>query len=262
MKRDVVFIGIAVFCFVISVILCPAYANAQSLKLGVEGLTFNEDSVKSKDILYAHSVVSVKKHKNSNAIIIGGSRRSSIRPFELGWNMADREIPGDFFDIYSWRSNQVTINPFNLSATNRQGTFGLSMALGIRANNYMFNDAVTMEKVGGMVNPISTKESVRKSKFTTAAIHIPMELTFGRPYRLAFSVGGFADLAFNSHTKVKYGSGKKDKVHRFPVNFLQAGFSARISCKYLSLYCNWYPGGIFKDGCGPKMQVWSVGIGI
>ncbi len=250
------------FCLVTAGVLCAGSANAQSLKLGVEGLVFNEDSVMSKDILYAHSVISVKKHKDKKAIVIGGSTRSSIRTFELGWNMADREIPGDFFDIYNWRSNQVTINPFNLSATNSKGTFGLSMALGIRANNYMFNDAITMEKVGGMVNPISTKESVRKSKFTTAAVHIPMELTFGRPNRLAFSVGGFADLVFNSHTKIKYSTGKKDKVHRFPVNFLQAGFTARISCRYLSLYCNWYPGGIFKDGCGPKMQVWSVGIGL
>ena len=265
MKRSVVFKGIAVFCFIVAGVLCSAQANAQMLKLGVEGLTFNEDSVKSKDILYAHSLVTVKKNlngKGNTGLVIGGSRRSSIRPFELGWNMI-KSNPVDFFDdINSWKSVQVTVNPFNLSATNRNGTFGLSMALGIRANNYSFYDAITMEKVTGSVNPVILSGDIKKSKFTTAAIHIPMEITFGKPYKLAFSVGGFADLVFNSHTKVKYANGHKDKVHRFPVNFLQAGFTARISCRYLSLYCNWNPVGVFKSGCGPDVQVWSVGIGL
>lgn len=255
---------IVVVCLVMAGVLCCGSVNAQALKLGVEGITFKEDSTDSKDILYAHSMISVVKNKDgkNRGMIIGGSKRSSIKVFELGWNMLDKEIPGDFFNIYNWKSTQVTINPFNLSATNSNGTFGLSIALGIRANNYRFNDAITMEKVGGMAKPIVPKGDVKKSKFTTAAIHIPMELTFGKPYRLAFSVGGFADMVFNSHTKVKYMNGNKDKVHAFPVNFIQAGFSARISCKYLSLYCNWYPGGIFKNECGPKMQVWSFGIGL
>ncbi len=254
---------IIVACFVAAGVLVAAKSDAQTLKLGIEGLTFKDTT--HYDVLYAHSVINVKKNlngKGSTGIVIGGSRRSSIRPFELGWNMADLAIPGDFFDINNWKSTQVTINPFNLSATNRKGTFGLSMALGIRANNYRFNDAVTMEKVEGIVNPINLEGGVKKSKFTTAAIHVPMEITVGKPYRLAFSVGGFADLNFNSHTKIKYDGGKKDKLHKFPVNFIQAGFSARISCKYLSLYCNWYPGGIFKEGRGPQMQVWSVGIGL
>ena len=75
-------------------------------------------------------------------------------------------------------------------------------------------------------------------------------------------MGGFADVVFNSHTKIKYRGGSKDKARDFPVNFLQCGFSARVSCKYVSIYCNWYPGGIFKNGRGPKMDVWSIGIGL
>lgn len=254
---------ILVFCLMAAGVLGFTSADAQTLKLGVEGLTFKDTTY--HDALYAHSVISVKKNMNGNkntGIVIGGSRRSSIRPFELGWNMVDLAIPGDFFDINSWKSTQVTINPFNLSATNRKGTFGLSMALGIRANNYSFNDAVSMDKVGGMAHPINLEGNVKKSKFTTAALHIPMEITVGKPYKLAFSVGGFADLNFNSHTKIKYEGGNKEKLRRFPVNFIQAGFTARISCRYLSLYCNWYPGGVFKEGRGPEMQVWSVGIGL
>ena len=127
---------IIVACFVAAGVLVAAKSDAQTLKLGIEGLTFKDTT--HYDVLYAHSVINVKKNlngKGSTGIVIGGSRRSSIRPFELGWNMADLAIPGDFFDINNWKSTQVTINPFNLSATNRKGTFGLSMALGIRENN-------------------------------------------------------------------------------------------------------------------------------
>lgn len=256
---------IIVFCLVLAGVFGATCVRAQSLKLGIDGLTFSSDTV-ANETIYAHSVVSVKKKnmngKGSTAIVVGGSRRSSIRTFELGWNVLDKEVPGDFFNVNNWKSTQVTINPFNLSATNRKGTFGLSMALGIRANNYSFNEAITMEKAGGIVKPVVLAGDVKKSKFTTAAIHIPMEVTIGKPYKLAFSVGGFADLNFNSHTKIKYKGGEKDKVRNFPVNFIQAGFTARISCRYLSLYCNWNPVGVFKDEMGPKMQVWSIGIGL
>ena len=253
---------IAVLCLVVAGLLFCGKADAQVLKLGVDGLSVGEDSTYSKDVVYTHTIMSVKKKRGSTAFYIGGSKRSSISGFELGWNMAQREIPGDFFDLHNWKSNQVTLNCFNLGATNRRGNLGLSMALGIRANNYRFNDAITMENVGGNVNPVPLVGKVKKSKFTTAEIHVPMEMTFGNPRMMALSVGGFADLNFNSHTKIKYQDGNKVKDHKFPVNFIQAGLSARISCKYFSIYCNWYPGGVFKDGQGPKMQVWSVGIGL
>lgn len=236
-------------------------ADAQGLKLGIQGITFEPDTVVKESVNF-HSAISVKKKEKSTALYIGGSKRSSIRLFEYGWNMLDKEVPGDWFEINNWKSQQVTINPFNVSITNAKGNVGLSMALGLRANNYRFESAYTMEEVGGMVNPVPIEGRIKKTKFTTAAIHIPAEFTIGKPSRFAVSMGGFADVVFNSHTKIKYRGGSKDKARDFPVNFLQYGFSARVSCKYVSIYCNWYPGGIFKNGRGPKMDVWSIGIGL
>lgn len=235
-------------------------ADAQVLKLGVDGISFKPDTV-VKETVHYHSAVSVKKKEKSTALYIGNSKSSSIRLFEYGWNMVDREISGDFFELNNWKSQQVTINPFNVSVTNAKRNVGLSMALGLRFNNYRFLESVTMEKVGGMVNPVPILEDIKKSKFTTAAIHMPAEFTIGKPSRFAVSVGGFADIVYRSHTKIKYVGGHKDKEWNFPVNFIQYGFSARVSCKYVSVYCNWYPAGLFKDGKGPKMEMWSIGIG-
>lgn len=251
----------AVLCFVIAGVLFSGNADAQILRLGVDGLLFGEDSTQTKDVVSAYSQVSVKKKKRGY-VTSGLFSGSSIRSVEYGWNMVKREDPGDFFDLYNWGSNQITVNPIGICATNYRHTFDFSMAIGIRANNYMFDENITIEKVGGSVYPVPLVREVKKSKFTTAAIHVPVELTFGKPSRLALSVGGFADINFNSHTKVKYAKGPKSKVHRFPVNFLQTGLSAKITLKSLSFYCNWYPGGVFEDGKGPKMQIWSFGIGI
>ena len=92
-------------------------------------------------------------------------------------------------------------------------------------------------------------------------LHIPMEVTFGNPRRFAFSVGGYADLVMNSHTKIKYHGGHKEKVHNFPTNFIQAGATARVSFHDFSIFCSYQPTQIFKTGRGPEAQQWTIGIG-
>ena len=194
-------------------------ADAQGLKLGIQGITFEPDTVVKESVNF-HSAISVKKKEKSTALYIGGSKRSSIRLFEYGWNMLDKEVPGDWFEINNWKSQQVTINPFNVSITNAKGNVGLSMALGLRANNYRFESAYTMEEVGGMVNPVPIEGRIKKTKFTTAAIHIPAEFTIGKPSRFAVSMGGFADVVFNSHTKINTGEGAR----------IRRGISRLTSC--------------------------------
>jgi hypothetical protein len=103
--------------------------------------------------------------------------------------------------------------------------------------------------------------SVKKSKFNIASVHIPVELIFGKPNKFAFSVGGYVDMVMNSHTKIKYKGGKKDKEHNYPVNFIQAGATARLSFRWFSIYATYQPTQIFKEGRGPRAQQWTIGIG-
>ena len=137
-------------CLLAAGAFIPGILNAQALKLDIQGITYEEDTLTSKDNIIAHTAISVKKTEKSSAIRIGGSGRSSIRVFEFGWNMADTDHQGEWFNLRNWRSNQVTINPFIFSATSNEGNIGLSLAFGLRFNNYMFDGPFTVAKQDGM----------------------------------------------------------------------------------------------------------------
>ena len=52
-------------------------ADAQGLKLGIQGITFEPDTVVKESVNF-HSAISVKKKEKSTALYIGGSKRSSL----------------------------------------------------------------------------------------------------------------------------------------------------------------------------------------
>lgn len=242
-------------------------AGAQSMRLGIDGIEFvSPDNNKSS------VAVGLPVWYSSSEFMIGRNIPSSIPTFELGWNMlspVDYGIYegmgyGGFLDINNWKSTQVTVNILNFSAFNRRRNIGLALAIGIRANNFRLDKSLTLADGGQMItpSPIGSDIEVKKSKFTVAAIHIPVEVSFGRWNKFSIAAGGFADIVMNSHTKIKYKGGSKDKEHNYPVNFIQAGATLRLSFSSISLYCNYTPTAIFKSGCGPKTQMWTIGIGL
>lgn len=259
------------------------FAQAQNFKLGIDGLTFKYND---KDVpLSEMAAEETSENSNSNVrltpcinvsktkLYVWTNGISSIPTLELGWNVlsnvgystyADASV-GDFFNIREWKSMQVTVNLLNFNAYNKLHKVGFSTALGIRANNYRLSAGQSLEKVDGVVMPYAIEpyngRLSKKSKFNIASLHIPMELTFGNPRRFAFSVGGYADLVMNSHTKIKYHGGHKEKVHNLPTNFIQAGATVRVSFRDISVFCSYQPTQIFKTGRGPEAQQWTIGIG-
>ena len=170
---------------------------------------------------------------------------------------------GDFLDLHNWKSTHVTLNLCSASACNT--AIGISTAIGLRFNNYRLDESITLAK-GDLIMPVPTEgmhhRSAKKSKFTTAALHIPVELQFGNPRRFAFSVGGYVDMMINNHTKIKYHGGHKDKTWNYPTNFLQAGARARLTFHNFSIFCAYQPTQLFKTGRGPEVQQWTIGIGL
>jgi hypothetical protein len=249
--------------------ITPAQAQFQ---IGSDGLKF--DMTDNKQPVQASSIVMVKKSKKKTELRIGRGNISTIPAFEIGWNVisspnyglyAGSDV-GDFFNINEWKSTQFTVNLFQASAANHSRTLGISAGLGIRANNYRFASNQSIERTTGIVMPYEIGRSEKgrlpkKSKFNVASVHIPVEVFFGNPYKFAFSMGGYVDMVMNSHTKIKYYGGKKDKVHNYPVNFIQAGATARLSFSWISIYAAYQPTQIFKSGRGPEAQQWTIGIG-
>ena len=255
----------------LAAIVCSATKNELSaqnkLVLTAEGISFDEYNNKNfelSSIIYA----------NKNSVSIGGLAPSVIPAVELGWNVLSnidyalyKELGmGNFMDLNEWKSTQVTINLFGFGAYSNNRKIGISAALGIRANNYRLDNNTTLVKTNGMVMPSAITDiygdiARKKSKFTTAAVHIPIEVQFGNPKQFAFSVGGYIDMMMNSHTKIKFVGGSKEKLHNFPTNFIQAGATMRLTFHHFSIYASYQPTQLFKTDCGPKMQQWSIGLG-
>ena len=247
-----------------------AFAPAQAqFRIGSDGLEFDLED--NKKPVQASSIVMVSKKQ----LGIGHGNISTIPTFEIGWNVlatpnynlyAGSDV-GDFFCINEWKSTQVTVNLLQASASNLSRTLGISVGLGIRANNYRFADNQSIERTTGIVMPYEIGRSEKgrlpkKSKFNVASVHIPVEVFFGNPHKFAFSMGGYVDMVMNSHTKIKYQGGQKTKVHNFPTNFIQAGAVARLTFHYFSVYAAYQPTSIFKTTRGPEVQQWTIGIAL
>lgn len=260
-------------CLVLFIFASVSMAQAQ-LRIGLNGVEFGpkeQAEERLKKPVQVSSVVMVQT-KPKRAFGIGRSSLSTIPAVEVGWNVlsnvgygAPYEGHGDFLDINNWKSTQVTVNLLNFTAYSHSHKVGATIGLGVRANNYHLGSNLSLRKEGGVVMPYDIAEvssrAVKKSKFNIASVHIPVELIFGNPSKFAFSVGGYVDMVMNSHTKIKYKGGNKDKEHNFPVNFIQAGATARLSFRWFSIYASYQPTQLFKQGRGPEAQQWTIGIG-
>ena len=247
-------------------------AHAQ-LSIGINGVEFGEVPYEGKKSPVQFSTIIGVRTKPNPTFTIGRLSLSTIPTFEIGCNVLSNldyspyagTGVGDFLDINSWKSTQVTVNLLHFAAYSKPSKFGVTVGLGIRSNDYRLDPSLSLAKNDGLIMPYNIAEvtgrSSKKSKFNIASLHLPVELMFGNPRKFAFSVGGYVDMVMNSHTKIKYQGGKKDKVHNYPVNFIQAGATARLSFRWISIYASYQPTQIFKSGRGPEAQQWTIGIG-
>ena len=51
-------------------------------------------------------------------------------------------------------------------------------------------------------------------------------------------------------------------MKNLPTNFIQAGVTARLKFGDFSIFATYQPTQIFKTGCGPNMQSWTIGLGL
>ncbi|MBQ5726553.1 MAG: hypothetical protein IIV58_03730 [Alistipes sp.] len=265
MKRNLILV-ITLTVALLAVLSHNAMAQSK-LSLSAEGINFYEENDNN---IQVSTIINI----NKKSLTIGGLASSNIPSVELGWNILsnvdyslyDGLQAGNFMNIREWKSTQFTINLLGVGAYSNNKKVGISAAIGIRANNYRLGSNTTFVKQDGMLMPASISDlygdkHVKKSKFNIASIHIPLEVQFGNPRKFAFSVGGYFDMVMNSHTKIKFYGGSKEKIHSFPTNFIQAGATMRLTFYHFSVFCSYQPTPLFKTGCGPKTQQWTVGIG-
>jgi len=176
----------------------------------------------------------------------------------------------NFMDLNQNKSFEIAINflRYSIGLQKDKRNIGLVTGLGLTYNDYRFSNAYSIENDNGMVVPVVLdKTGLSKSKLSTSFLTVPLMLEFQIPVngpnkRIYLSAGVIGGIKVGSHTKVKM-DGNKSKSHGdFNINPFRYGTTARIGYKGINLFGTYYYSAFFKDGRGPQMYPFTIGIGL
>ena len=216
------------------------------------------------------------KHLNDEEFEIWTGHRPKFQGhwagFEMGINsfanVNYNGITPNFMDLNHNKSCEVGINllQYNIGFQKEKRNIGLVTGLGLTLNDYRFSNPYTIENSNGIVSPVELEEhGLSKSKLSTGFLTVPLLMEFQIPvkghHKGFYISGGFlGGLKLGSHTKVKL-NGEKLKNHDdFNINPFRCGATTRIGYRGLNLYGTYYFTPLFKDGRGPEMNPFTIGI--
>jgi len=178
--------------------------------------------------------------------------------------------PDYFMDLNQNKSFEVGINflRYSIGLQKDKRNIGLVTGLGLTFNDYRFSNPYTIEIVDGKVSSKLIDQTVlSKSKLSTSYLTVPLMLEFqipvnGHDKMFYFSGGMIGGLKMGSHTKVKIDGDKSKSRGDFNINPFRYGATARFGYKGINLFGTYYFSTFFKDGRGPEMYPFTIGIGL
>ena len=219
------------------------------------------------------------------------TRRSSNYPryeyssyIDLGFNRiddknlftGDEDISSSAFPKLN-NNKSVSFALYPIIATYRPIKFvGLSSGVGIEWFNLRFNGGMslinetdfTTAAPAWQVFNFDENSNVAKSKLTASYLNVPVMMQFYFSNYGSFRIMAGATFGVNigSHLKVKYsdnnGSHKSKLDDDLNLSNFRYGFTARVNWDWLSIYANYYMTPLFKDGKGPKVYPFVVGVSL
>lgn len=209
--------------------------------------------------------------------------RSHWAGLDLGFNQLmtdnfDTNIPDgyDFLELNSGNSINVNINFFALDLPLYRRHIMFTTGLGLTLNNYRFTSDKTLiadtnrtvadydfDKDGNRIN-------YEKNKLAVNYITAPFLLQFNTKEKLNnsfhFAVGMLLSYKYNSHLKLVYNDdGDKEKSKRqdeFNIAPFRYDATVRIGYEYYTLYASYSLDPLFKEGRGPSLYPFQVGINL
>lgn len=151
----------------------------------------------------------------------------------------------------------------------KKSHFSFAAGIGVNAQNVFFdNQALNFKDTGSQVL-FAASNGIKRYKFTTTRLEMPLELRFfannkNRNRGFKASIGANVGLFISAHTKAVTGSGGSkfnDKIttKRFMEQWNFAP-TMRIGYGNFSLFGSYSLTPIFKEGAGPAVMPFSVGI--
>jgi len=191
--------------------------------------------------------------------------------FEMGVNsFANVDYTGydekNFMDINHNKSMEVNINLFKLDfgLQKHKNNIGFVTGLGLNFNDYRFTNEYTIKNEDGYVVPVPiTEPYLEKTKLSTGYLTVPLLLEFhAGKSGLWMSVGVIGGLKMGSHTKVVIADTKYKDHDDFNISPFRGGGTARLGYKGINIFGTYYFTEFFREGRGPVMNPYSIGIGI
>jgi len=178
--------------------------------------------------------------------------------------------PDYFMDLNQKKSFEVGFNllRYSIGLQKEKRNIGLVTGLGLTYNDYRFSNPYTIETVDGKVKSKLIEDTgLSKTKLSTSYLTVPLMLEFqipvgGNNKKLYFSGGVIGGLKVRSHTKVKIDGSKSKDRGDFNINAFRYGATARFGYKGINLFGTYYFSTFFKNGRGPEMFPFTIGIGL
>jgi hypothetical protein len=176
----------------------------------------------------------------------------------------------NFMDLNQNKSYEVGFNfvRYSIGLQKDKKNVGIVTGLGLTFNDYRFSNPYTLKNDGGITNPVLLDEAaLSKSKLSTTFLTVPLILEFqvpvnGHDKRFYFSGGVIGGLKVGSHTKVKKDGDKSKSRDDFNINPFRYGATARAGYKGINIFGTYYFSSFFKEGRGPEMFPFTIGIGL
>ena len=175
-----------------------------------------------------------------------------------------------FMDLNQNKSFETGLNflSYSIGLQKDKHNIGLVTGLGLTYNDYRFSNPYTIENNSGIVRAVELSDTdLSKTKLATAFLTVPLILEFqipvsGHEKRVYFSGGVIGGLKVGSRTKIIQNGDKHKSRDDFNINPFRYGATARIGYKGLNIFGTYYFSTFFKNGRGPEMFPFTIGIGL
>jgi len=174
-----------------------------------------------------------------------------------------------FLDLRYEKSINVQLNFYEQNFNLAANKLGLITGLGIEWNNYRFHNDVKLDPNAPVIAEVpELNRNYTKSKLNVRYLNVPLILEFQTNPKSnvnSFHIGAgvVGGLRIGSHTKNVFDNNKrqKEKVRDdFHLNPLKADATLRIGWGKLNLYGNYSLLTLFREGKGPELYPFSVGL--
>ena len=196
--------------------------------------------------------------------------------FDLGVNgyvdkdfNIDVPVEYDYLTLKYEKSIDVNINVYEQNINLANNKFGMITGIGFRWNNYRFSNNVVLVPDSSEVYGFRDySRDWAKSKLVVNYITIPLLFEyqtnrFSRKNSFHITAGAIFGWRYASHTKMLYfnnGRHKPKQWDSFHLNPFRYDATMRIGWGVINLYATYSMNTMFKEGRGPELYPFAIGI--